>query len=102
LVALEESPKGLATDHSNAQLLAQRLRNISGVRVNPVATNIVIFHLPQGVSPRETSDALRARGVLMNPVNNQFMRALTHYDVSREQCAEAAEALDEVLHGVKV
>jgi threonine aldolase len=102
LVALEQSPKGLADDHANARLLAQRLSNIDGVRVNPVATNIVIFHLPEGVSPRETSDALRARGVLLNPVNNLFMRALTHYDVTREQCVEAAEALDEVLHGVKV
>jgi len=102
LVALEESPRGLATDHVHAQLLAQKLRNIDGVRVNPVTTNIVIFRLPAGVSPREVSDALRARGVLMNPVNNLFLRALTHYDVSREQCVEAAEALDEVLHDVRV
>ena len=102
LIALDESPKGLATDHANAQLFAQKLRGIRGVRVNPVATNIVIFHLPEGFSPRETSDALRVRGVLLNPVNNLFLRALTHYDVSREQCMEAAEALDEVLHGVKV
>ena len=102
LIALEESPKGLANDHANAQLLAQKLAGIDGVRVNKVETNIVIFHLPPGVSPRETSDALRTRGVLLNPVNNTFMRALTHYDVTREQCLEAAEALDEVLHGVKV
>jgi len=102
LIALEESPKGLATDHANAKLLAQKLAAIESVRVNPVETNIVIFHLPAGVSPRETSDALRARGVLMNPVNNTFMRALTHYDVTRAQCLEAACALDEVLHGVRV
>ena len=102
LIALEESPKGLATDHANAQLLAERLRKIEGVRVNPVETNIVIFHLPAGVSPKETSDALKARGVLLNPVNNAFMRALTHYDVNAEQCITAAEALEEVLHGVRV
>ncbi len=33
----------------------------------------------------------------MNPVNNQFMRAVTHYDVSREQCVEAAAALAGIL-----
>ncbi len=102
LVALEESPKGLAADHANARLLAEKLATIEGVRVSPVETNIVIFHLPAGVSPRETSDALRARGILVNPVNNAFLRALTHYDVSRDQCLAAAAALDEVLQGVRV
>lgn len=97
LVALEESPKCLKVDHANAQLLAQRLRKIEGVTVRPVETNIVIFDLPEGRSPRQTSLALKARGILMNPVNNQFMRAVTHYDVNRKQCIEAVDALAEIL-----
>jgi threonine aldolase len=97
LVALEESPKCLNVDHANAQLLADRLRRIESVVVRPVETNIVIFDLPAGRSPAETSLALKARGILMNAVNNQFMRALTHYDVTRDQCMEAADALEEVL-----
>jgi threonine aldolase len=97
LVALEESPKCLGIDHANAQLLAQRLQNIDGVTVRPVETNIVVFDLPEGCSPRDTSLALKARGILMNPVNNQFMRAVTHYDVSREQCVEAVDAIAEIL-----
>jgi threonine aldolase len=97
LVALEESPKCLGIDHANAQLLAQRLQDIDGVTVRPVETNIVVFDLPGGCSPRDTSQALKARGILMNPVNNQFMRAVTHYDVSREQCIEAVDALAEIL-----
>jgi len=97
LIALEESPKCLGVDHANARLMAERLARIDGVQVRPVETNIVIFELPQGVSPNETSQALKARGVLLNPVNNEFMRALTHYDVSREQCIAAVDALEEVL-----
>jgi len=97
LVALEESPKCLRIDHANAQLLAQRLGQIDGVTVRPVETNIVIFDLPNGCSPRDTSQALKTRGILMNPVNNQFMRAVTHYDVSRDQCNEAVDALAEIL-----
>jgi threonine aldolase len=97
LVALEESPKCLKIDHANAQLLAQRLRQVDGVQVRPVETNIVIFDLPEGCSPRDTSQALKTRGILMNPVNNQFMRAVTHYDVSRDQCIEAVDALTEIL-----
>jgi len=78
-------------------LLAQRLGRIDGVTVRPVETNIVIFDLPEGCSPRDTSLALKARGILMNPVNNQFMRAVTHYDVNREQCIEATDAIAEIL-----
>ncbi len=37
-------------------------------------------------------------GVLMNGVNAHLMRAVTHYDVTREQCAEAMDALEEVLN----
>jgi threonine aldolase len=97
LVALEESPKCLRIDHANAQLLAGRMQQIHGVTVRPVETNIVIFDLPEGCSPRDTSQALKVRGILMNPVNNQFMRAVTHYDVSRDQCLEAVDALAEIL-----
>lgn len=97
LVALEESPRCLETDHANARLLADRFGRIDGVTVRPVETNIVIFELPKGSSLQQTSLGLKLRGILMNPVNNEFMRAVTHYDVSREQCIEAADALAEVL-----
>jgi threonine aldolase len=97
LIALEESPKCLGVDHANAQLIAQRLRRIAGVTVRPVETNIVIFDLPEHCSPAAVSAALKARGILMNPVNNQFMRAVTHYDVSRAQCVEAVDAITEIL-----
>ena len=97
LVALEESPKGLATDHANAKYLSERLAQIEGVVVKPVQTNIVVFDLPAGVSPNVVSAALKVRGILMNAVNDSFMRALTHYDVNREQCGEAADAVAEIV-----
>jgi threonine aldolase len=97
LIALEETPKCLAIDHANAQLIAERLRKIEGVKVRPVETNIVIFDLPEGRSPAATSAALKQRGILMNPLNNQFMRAVTHYDVSDAQCIDAVDALAEIL-----
>ena len=97
LVALEDSPRCLKIDHANAQLLTQRLQQIDGVSVRPVETNIVVFDLPPGVSPRDTALALKDCGILLNAVNNQFMRAVTHYDVSRAQCMEATDALAEIL-----
>jgi threonine aldolase len=97
LIAIDESPKGLAADHANARHLAKRLQVIDGVSVFPVETNIVIFDVSEtGLSPKEISAALKQRGVLMNGVNDKLMRAVTHYDVTREQCAEAIDALEEV------
>lgn len=98
LIALEESPQALAADHANARYISARLSAMEGVRVNPVETNIVIFDVSAtGNVPRELSAALKARGVLMNGVNNLVMRAVTHYDVTRAQCAEAMNVLEEVL-----
>jgi threonine aldolase len=98
LVALEESPQGLAADHANARYIAQRLREMDGVNVFPVETNIVIFDVSATGRPsREISAALKMRGVLMNGVNDRLMRAVTHYDVSRDDCAQAMDALAEVI-----
>lgn len=97
MIALEESPKCLHVDHANAQFLGMRLAGIGGVSVRPVETNIVIFDLPARCSPSATAAALRKRGVLLNAVNDEFMRAVTHYDVSREDCAQAIDALEEVI-----
>jgi threonine aldolase len=95
LIALEESPKLLAQDHANAQLIAGRLRAIKGIEVFPVETNIVIFDVAAtGRAPRDISAALKERGVLMNGVNERLMRAVTHYDVSTPECSEAMDALE--------
>lgn len=97
LIAIDESPKGLAADHANARYLAERLQGVDNVKVFPVETNIVIFDVSAtALSPREISAALKQRGVLMNGVNDKLMRAVTHYDVTRDQCAEAIDALEEV------
>jgi threonine aldolase len=98
LIALEESPRALAADHANAQYLACRLERIPGVKVLPVETNIVIFNISDtGRMPGEISAALKARGVLINGIGAHLMRAVTHYDVNRENCAAAVDALEEVL-----
>jgi len=100
LVALEESPARLAIDHANARFLAEGLARIPGVQVDPgkVETNVVVFDVSAtGHAPADVSAALKQRGVLMNPINERCVRAVTHYDVSHEQCMQALEAAAEVL-----
>lgn len=98
LIALEESPKDLPSDHANAKFIASRLGEIEGIRVSPVETNIVIFDVSgTRFTPREITQALKIRGVLINGVNDRLMRAVTHHDVSREDCEQAMDAFEEAV-----
>jgi threonine aldolase len=100
LVALEESPRGLADDHRNAKFLAAGLADIRGIQVDParVETNIVIFDVGgTGLASSDISMKLKARGVLINGVNERLMRLVTHYDVDRAACEEALKAAGEVV-----
>ncbi len=100
LIALEEMPHRLGEDHANARYLARELSKMSGIGIDParVQTNIVIFDIgATGRSTLELTAALKTRGVLMNGINPRQMRAVTHFDVSREQCATAAVAIAEAL-----
>jgi threonine aldolase len=96
LVALEQTPKRLFDDHCNAKFLAEGLSRIRGIQIDParVQTNIAVFDVSgTGSAPAELSARLRERGVLMNAINERQMRAVTHYDVDRAQCAQALEAI---------
>jgi threonine aldolase len=96
MVALEETPRRLPEDHANARFLAEGLAQIPGIQLDPqkVATNIVIFDAGgTGLGSAEISARLKRRGVLINGIDPQRMRAVTHYDVDRAACAEALEAL---------
>ena len=100
LIALHDSPAKLPADHANAKFLAQGLAAIPGIQIDPerVATNIVVFDISEtGLAPAAVSAALRQRGVLMNAINQRCLRAVTHYDVDRAQCAEALDAIRETV-----
>jgi threonine aldolase len=98
LIALEQGPKELPNDHANAAFLAGELAKISGLRVTPAVTNIVVFDVSgTGLAPKEISARLKDRGIRMNGFNDRMMRALTHRDVTREQCATAVAELSAIL-----
>ncbi len=100
LVALDETPPRLHEDHANARLLAGGLANLGGVRVEPAVpqTNIVIFDIGEtGMAAAELSARLRERGVLIHPISATALRAVTHYDVSREDCQQALAEIAAVL-----
>ncbi len=100
LIALEEMPLRLHEDHANARSLAAGLAKIPGISVDPhsVVTNIVIFDVAASpFSAREFSSRLKDRGVLMNPIDNHRLRAVTHYDADAAACSRALEILTGVI-----
>ena len=100
LIALEESPAGLATDHANARYLAERLSKLPALKLDAAAvqTNIVIFDISAlGMTTAEFSRQLREKGVLANGINPTHMRMLTHRDVSRADCEKAADVVGHMV-----
>jgi threonine aldolase len=99
LIALEQHPAKLGDDHRNARLFAEGLAEVPGISIDPrkVQTNIVVFDVSgTGLTSSEFSAGLKERGVLMNGITDRRMRAVTHYDVSREDCQRAAGLIAEI------
>jgi threonine aldolase len=101
LYALEHNVDRLDEDHANARLIAERLATSDLVVLDPasVRTNILVFHLAAH-GPDAASVVARAReqGVLVFAFGPRTVRAVTHLDVSRRDCREAAERL---LHAIE-
>jgi threonine aldolase len=96
LIALEEGPAKLATDHANAKVLPKGLAQIPGFKINPakVQTNILICDVSgTGIVAGEICRGLREQGVLATDFGPTTIRFVTHLDVNREQCARAIEAV---------
>jgi threonine aldolase len=91
----------LAEDHANAKLLADRIEETPGIEMlrSPVETNIVIFSVKgTGLTAQGFADRLLAEhDVRMSPYYERTtVRAVTHLDVSRQDCEVAADAMRSV------
>ena len=99
LIALEQMPARLHEDHANARLLAEALSHLENVAIDfdTVETNILIFQLTGGLSAADLVSRLKARGILASTVGQNAIRLVTHFDVDRNACIRAAEALTEEI-----
>ena len=102
LIALEQGPKRLHEDHANARLIAEALANHPAVEIDVenVETNIVIFKLAAGSGAPELASRLKASGVLISAFGPGSIRLVTHLDVGRVACIDAAEALNEEIDAI--
>jgi threonine aldolase len=100
LIALEEMPKRLAEDHANARFLAEQLHGLSQIDLDlaTVQTNIVIFTMKHEGDAATLVARLKDRGVLCGTVGRNSVRFVTHHDVDRVACEQAARvAIEEIV-----
>ena len=100
LVALEHGPERLHIDHDNAEILAQGLAQIPGIRLDPtyVQSNIVIYDIRETkLSSKSFLERIARRNVLGVPVDPERVRMVTHLDVNRSDVENAIRVIGEVL-----
>ena len=98
--ALEHHVGRLAEDHANARMIGERLAACDGVELDlaGLETNIIVFQLRDGAPDAATVVARAAeQDVLVMAFGPRTVRAVTHLDVSRADCEQAAEALAEAV-----
>ncbi|MHB8606290.1 MAG: threonine aldolase family protein [Thermoplasmatota archaeon] len=101
LVALDEGVARLPDDHAHAKLLAAAMRR-AGLAIADPDTNIVVADVsPLGVTAHAFEEHVRAQGVRVAAISAREVRAVTHKDVSREECERAAAALGAVVEALR-
>lgn len=97
LYALEHNLPRIREDHVSALRFADRLVEAAPdqVKVSLVETNIVMFAVDDapGVAARA-----KDKGVLLSVLGPDRLRAVTHLDVTSQQCEQAGQILAESLN----
>lgn len=96
LWALDHHVDRLAQDHEHARVLAEGLAELPGVELDPTAveTNIVVFRVHDA---QAMCAQLAASGVIMGPLDDRTVRAVTHLDVDADAIGQALGAIRAVL-----
>ncbi len=100
LYALDHHRSRLVEDHANARRIANVLAQHARIDLDlsSVQTNIIVFRLRDGAPDAATVvERARERGVLLFPFGARTLRAVTHLDVSAEQCERAASILCDII-----
>lgn len=100
LYALDNNIERLKEDHTNARLLAEGLQRLPGLEVHPeeIQTNMVMIYVRHSqLDPARLSQLLAQEGVLINAIDHERLRAVTHLDVNKEQIEMAITLFKKVL-----
>ena len=97
LYALEHHVDRLKEDNDKAKRLGEALYDLPYVgSIEPVESNICIFHLAGERTAEELLNKLAAKGIQAVPFGSQTIRFTTHLDVSDEQIDYVIQSLGEL------
>lgn len=101
LIAIHKMSQRLHEDHANAVYLAERLREVAGVKVISQNTNFVFFWLEETakLNPVEFCSRMKEYNILLSPYPGyeRKFRAVLHYWITHERVDEVVAAMQKVL-----
>ncbi|MBE0478047.1 low-specificity L-threonine aldolase [Candidatus Aerophobetes bacterium] len=100
IYALDHHVERLAEDHQKAKKLAEALSKISGIEIESekVETNILYFKIKKEEwTAQKVVEELKKREILVLPVDEKTMRAVTHLDVTRDDIEKAILAIQKLF-----
>jgi threonine aldolase len=98
--ALDNNISRLAKDHEKAKAIAQACAAVSPdlIDANGVETNIVALNLTGlNISASELNSQLKNEGILASALGPNFLRLVTHLDISDLDMAKILEVLPKLL-----
>ncbi len=102
IISLEKMTTRLADDHLRARKLADGLRQVRGVLLDPGSpyTNMVYFNLADhvGENAQQVTEKMKNHGVLLDPDGSRRFRLVTHYWIDDEAVEKVVHAFGQVLN----
>ena len=96
IYALEHHVNRLKDDHDHAHAFAKSISSVEGIRLNirDVESNLVFFEIaPELGTAAMLSTKLLHRGIKINSIGRQRLRACTHLDVTLDEVMIAAQTI---------
>lgn len=85
IYALDHHIQRLKDDHDKAKEIAQSLESKSFVKsIQPVDTNIIIFHLDDQYPAKNFIERMEGNGILLVGMGHQSIRIVTHLDIDEK------------------
>lgn len=96
----------LADDHVRAKKLAEGLRKVDGVVLDPGSpyTNMIYFNLADHISEnaQQVTEKMKKYGVLLDADGGRRFRLVTHYWIDDDAVERAIDAFHQVLSSTPV
>lgn len=104
LYALDHNVSRLAEDHLHAQRIAEAIRETPGLKLVPsrVDTNLIWFEVsPTLGTAKDVAAEFQQRGILVQQVGSNTIRACTHLDVSSPMVEKVVQEIPRVMDGLR-